>query len=116
MKTLRYFSLSIVLTLSLSIAGCSHDNIPPDVIGESVMADFLQHAYILEGFYAVETNFQYDTLHPEMLASYDSLLASYDITREDFERSVGWYVRHPDIYKRIHDTVVARIDAEMAAQ
>ena len=81
---------------------------------ETQMVDFLEQAYLLEGFYAVETGYQYDTLHPEMLASYDSLLASYCITRDDFERSVNWYSRHPDIYERVHDSVLARIDREMA--
>ena len=49
-----------------------------------------------------------------MLASYDSLLASYSLTREDFERSIDWYTRHPQIYQRIHDTVLARFDRQLA--
>ena len=56
---------------------------------------------------------KYDTLYPEMLASYDSLLASYSLTREDFERSIDWYTRHPQIYQRIHDTVLARFDRQL---
>lgn len=83
-------------------------------MGEEKMAEFLQEAYLLEGFYGIETSFQYDTLYPEMLASYDSLLASYSLTREDFERSIDWYTRHPQIYQRIHDSVLARFDRQLA--
>lgn len=49
-----------------------------------------------------------------MVASYDSLFSTFNITREAFEHSVGWYCRHPDIYGRIHDTVLSRLDAAIA--
>lgn len=115
MNTIRYITLSALLMLCVIVAGCSHEAKPPsNVMPETQMVDFLEQAYLLEGFYAVETGYQYDTLHPAMLASYDSLLASYSITRDDFERSVNWYSRHPDIYERVHDSVLARIDREMA--
>ncbi len=114
MNTIRHTTLSVLLMLCVVVAGCSHEATPPaDVFSETTMVDFLEQAYLLEGFYAIETGYQYDTLHPEMLASYDSLLASYDITRDDFERSVRWYGDHPDIYERVHDSVLARIDAAM---
>ena len=117
MNMIRSYTLSVVLLLCVGLAGCSHKAVTPKgVMSEDDMASFLQQAYLLEGFYAIETGFQYDTLHPEMLASYDSLLASYNITRDDFERSVAWYCRHLDIYERVHDTVLARIDAAMAEE
>ena len=106
----------MVLLLDLAGAGCSHNPVPADVMQEAVMVDFLEQAYLIEGFYAIETGFHYDTLHPEMILSYDSLLASYDITRDDFERSVNWYSMHPDIYERVHDSVLARIDAALVEE
>jgi len=102
--------------LAVCCIGCKGDQIPEDVMSEDVMADFLQQAYLLESFYAVETNYQYDTLHPQILASYDSLLSSFGITRDDFEHSVEWYTRHAEIYERIHDTVLARIDRQLEAE
>lgn len=111
MDKLRYFTLSAALLLCIGMMGCSRNTVPADVMSETAMVDFLEQAYLLEGFYAVETGFHYDTLHPQMLASYDSLLASYGITRDDFERSVSWYGHHPDIYARVHDSVLARIES-----
>ena len=117
MNTIKYTTISVLLMLCVAVAGCSHEAKPPrDVMSEATMVDFLEQAYLLEGFYAVETGYQYDTLHPEMLASYDSLLASYSITRDDFEHSVNWYSQHSDIYERVHDSVLARIDRSMAAE
>ncbi len=117
MNTIRYATLSTLLMLCVVVAGCSHEVKPPaDVMPEAQMVDFLEQAYLLEGFYAIETGYQYDTLHPEMLASYDSLLASYAITRDDFERSVRWYGNHPDIYTRVYDSVLARIDTALTEE
>ena len=112
----KYLTFSAVLLLCLTSVGCSQERVPGDVMDEPTMAAFLKEAYLLEGFYAVETGFQYDTLHPEMVASYDTLLVSFGLTRDDFERSVDWYIRHPELYERIHDSVLARIDRELAAE
>ena len=113
MNQLRYTLLAALFAVAVFASGCRSDQQPSDVMGEEKMAEFLQEAYLLEGFYGIETSFQYDTLYPEMLASYDSLLASYSLTREDFERSIDWYTRHPQIYQRIHDTVLARFDRQL---
>ena len=115
MNKLKYLALSVTLLFCAALSGCSRNAVPDDVMSETAMVDFLEQAYLLEGFYAIETSYRYDTLHPEMLASYDSLLASCNITRDDFERSIRWYSAHIDIYTRVHDSVLARLDAAMGS-
>lgn len=112
----KCLTFSAVSLLCLASVGCSQERVPSGVMDESTMAAFLKEAYLLEGFYAVETGFQYDTLHPEMVASYDTLLASFGLTRDDFERSVDWYIRHPELYEQVHDSVLARLDRDLAAE
>ena len=110
MKRIVYIAVPVLLLLAGVLSSCRSDKVPEDVMGEERMASFLQEAYLIEGFYAVESNFHYDTLQPEMLGAYDTLLAHYDLTREDFEHSVDWYTAHPKVYQRVHDTVLARIE------
>lgn len=102
--------LSIVCIFSFFLTSCHRVSIPSDVMEEEKMAEFLQRAYLLEGFYAVETQFRYDTLQPEMIASFDSLFSEFGITRDEFEQSVDWYSQHSEVYSRVHDTVIARLD------
>ena len=116
MDNSRLLTLSALCMLALAVAGCSHSSVPDGVMSESQMVDFLEQAYLLEGFYAVETNYQYDTLRPQMSASYDSLFASSGVTREMFERSVEWYAHHADRYERVYDSVLARIDRKLAEE
>lgn len=116
MKKCGFALLPVLLLLAGVLVSCRGDEVPEDVMGEERMASFLQEAYLIEGFYAVESNFHYDTLQPEMLGAYDSLLSRYGLSREEFEQSVDWYTAHPKVYKRVHDTVLARLDRELAAE
>ena len=111
MKSSRIFSFSVLLVLSTLFVACRHDEIPADVMDAPTMTAFLKEAYLLEGFYAIETEFRYDSLNAEMIASYDSLLDRYGLTREDFERSIDYYTRHPRAYQVIHERVVAGLDS-----
>jgi len=77
---------------------------------EPTLVNFFEEALIIEGYYAVETVFRYDTLQPQMIASYDSLFAKYGITREIFDTTILWYAHHPEIYQRVHDSVLARLE------
>ena len=100
--------------LLVFFCACHNSQLPDGVMTPSAMEAFLKEAYLLEGFYSVETEFRYDSLHAEMVASYDSLLAKHNITREDFERSVDYYTHHPMDYAKIHERVIALLDSTMA--
>lgn len=114
MKRFVSITISSVFILCGLLQGCGKIIVPSDVMNEKTMVSFLKDAYTLEGFYAIETSFHYDSLYPQMRASYDSLLASYDISREDFERSIDWYSHHPEVFEKVHQSVIAEIDTAIA--
>ena len=114
MKKVRNISFSAVCALVLAVASffssCGSEPRPqPPVMEEGQFVDFLTDAYLLEGFYAFESKYRFDTLQPEMIASYDSLLARHGISEEVFDTTVSWYTRHPEIYQRVHDSVMLRL-------
>lgn len=113
MKKFRNICLSVALVSCTALAGCGGDAVPSDVMDRETMTSFLKEAYTLEGFYAIESAFHYDTLQPQMLDSYDSLLAAYNITRQDFEHSVEWYAHHPELYGQMHQEVINQLDSMM---
>ncbi len=103
----RYLPLITLLLL----AGCRQEGLPEGVASEERMVDFLTEAYQLEGYYAVETRYRYDVLPEGVAQRYDSLLDVQGLTREEAERSLDYYSQHLDAYQRIHDSVVARLEA-----
>lgn len=101
----------VLLLLPLFLlTACRNEKRPADVMSQEQMAAFLADAYLLEGFYAIETQYRYDALTPEVLHSYDSILDVHGLTREDVERSLDYYTDHLDEYQTIHEQVVASLE------
>ena len=101
-----------LLPLLLFATACHSDRRPADVLDHQQMVSFLADAYLLEGFYAVETQYRYDVLSTGTLQSYDSILDVHGTTREGVEHSFDYYSRHLEEYEAIHKEVVALLEAE----
>lgn len=104
--------LFLVLSSFLMLSACGRGHKAADVMDHDRMVDFLADAYLLEGFYAVETQYRYDVLPGHVLISYDSILAVHGLTRAAVEHSIDYYSHHLDEYEAIHNEVVARLEAE----
>lgn len=111
MKTRSLLSLSLTVLL---LAACHRDRIPADIIQPDTMVNFLTEAYLIEGFYAIESNYQYKEVTPQIQASYDMLLTKYHLTDDDFNRSVEYYTRHPELYDTIHARAIRHLDRTLA--
>lgn len=107
MKRIVFALLAVVL-----LASCRHEGRPAGILDAPQMVAFLTDAYLLEGFYAVETQYRYDAMTPEVLRAYDDILEHHGITREEAEASFAYYAQHPDLYQTIQDSVLARIEKE----
>ncbi len=101
----------LLAVVSLLAVSCRHEHLPQDVMDHEAMAAFLTDAYLIEGDYAIETQYRYDRVSEEATRSYDSVLSVHGVSREDVERSLDYYSSHLDEYKSINDEVVARLEA-----
>ena len=102
--------LPLLLTVVL-LTACHRNGLPKDVLPQERMVAFLTDAYLLEGFYAIETQYRYDIFPEEVLQRYDSILALHALSREQVERSFDYYSQHLDAYQAIQDSVLARLEA-----
>ena len=107
----RFFFVLMAVAL---LASCRRGGRPADVLDAPQMVDFLADAYLLEGFYAVETQYRYDAMPGEVLRAYDDILDKHHLTREQVEHSFTYYSEHPDLYKPIQDSVLARLESVIA--
>ena len=106
---MKKFLLSSFAALMM-LASCGGQKRPEGVMSPETMVTFLVDAYQLEGFYAIETEYRYDSLLPEVAAAYDDLLARHGVSREEVERSFDYYAAHPEHYSPIQDSVMAHLD------
>ncbi|MBR1517087.1 MAG: DUF4296 domain-containing protein [Bacteroidales bacterium] len=111
MKTIQKSLTIILLAIAVAMAGCNRDSVPAGIMTEEEMIDFLSEAYLIEGFYAIETGYNYDKLTDDIVNSYRELLDRKGLSQQKFEKSIEYYMRHSDRYERVHQAVVDRLDA-----
>ncbi len=109
-KTILFVTMAAALVVGMLQVSCRSDRRPADVLDAPQMVAFLTDAYLLEGFYAIETQYRYDAMTPEVLRAYDDILLKHGITREQVEHSFDYYTAHPDLYATIQDSVITHLD------
>ena len=97
-----------VICMLLLCAAC--DRKPKGLIEEAQMTELLTDAYQLEGFYAVERGMDSVITDAVIVATYDSIFAKHGVTRQQFDESMAYYMRHSDKFEVIHKRVVERLD------
>ena len=97
---------------AIMLVACHSDKLPNGILDQQQMTSFLREAYLLEGYCAIETRYNFDSLTPNMIYAYDDILAAQGITREQVEASLAYYARHPEEYKAIHEAVAAELEAQ----
>lgn len=100
--------ITIFALFGLELLSCSHK--PKNLIDDAAMTALLTDAYQLEGFYAVERGMDSVITDPVIVATYDSIFKKHGVTREQFDESMAYYMRHSDKFEVIHKRVVERLD------
>ncbi|MDY5968985.1 MAG: DUF4296 domain-containing protein [Bacteroidales bacterium] len=106
----RFAPILLFVGMLLFVSCRGRVRIPAGVMQPDSMVSFLADAYLLEGFYAIESNYQYQEVSPQLRVSYDSLLTRHRVTAEEFRRSLDFYVRHPDLNDSIHARAIRQLD------
>ena len=114
---MKRLSPLLLCLLLLSVTACKHDQRPKDIINvesdkafDDTMVDVLTDLYLIDGVYAAESQYRFDTPSPEVVGAIDAVLEKHHITREQLEKCFDYYSEHPDEYKAIQEQVAARID------
>lgn len=107
-------SLCVVI-ICLCMMACNRGpKVPKDVLQpdkmEDVLWDMIQTGEFLSGFVLYR-----DTNINAVMESqrwYEKVYSFHQISKEDFKRSYNWYRDHPDMMKRILDSLSVRKDPE----
>lgn len=102
MKGLRI----IILCGLLSLVACSPDSSRP-IIPEDKMADILIDQYLVQSA-AVQRPVE----KPDKVNYYYAhILEKYHYTEAEFDSSVVWYTAHMDVYEKVYEKVMQRLQA-----
>ena len=69
----------VAVVAAILVAACGGEKAPADLIPADRMVEFLTDAYLLEGFYAVESEYRYDALTPDVVRAYDDIGSRWSV-------------------------------------
>lgn len=106
----KHSPFTFLCLLLLATTACRQDQRTSGVLDANTMTEVLTDLYLLEGYYAIESQYRFDSMSPELLSACDTLLEKHHVTRENVEKSFDYYSQHPEEYKSIQEDVAARLE------
>lgn len=105
----------VYLCLSVIFFACSHSDVPKGILAsdkmEKVVYDLLKVDEYLNNFVIKDT-----TVNIKMKRSifYEQVFALHNTNRKEFYTSYRYYQQHPDIQKKLFDSLIAIAGREKA--
>ncbi len=100
MRRLKY------LLLFLPMLACSPDSSRP-TIPEKKMADILTDQYLMQSAF-VQKGGPSDHMPTYY---YNQILEKHQCSEAEFDSAVVWYTAHMDVYEKVYEDVIARLQA-----
>ena len=100
---------TVTLCLMALFSSCHNEQIPENVIDSATMADFLVEAHLIDSYDYVLVSRGRETTDTVVSAAYDSLFLKYDISLADYDTSIAYYTRHPQMLEDIYSRVASRL-------
>lgn len=98
--------LAVILLVCVICAGCSKR--PKGVISDGEMVQVMADMEMAEGY--LQAHGDYNTSNADRENLIQSILDKHGITREEFDSTMTWYGRNPDIYSKLY----VKADRELA--
>lgn len=115
MKTatfLRKLFLGLLPLLPLFLASCLGPPEPPEeVIPQEEMVRLLTDIHKAEGYVAVKRG-THDSLMVPIEDLYGRIYEKHNITSEEFDRSLNWYVKHPEVLHPMYREVIEELSLQ----
>lgn len=88
-------------------SACSSEEGPPaDVLGPERMAEVLIDTEIADALYSQKTVISLDSVNANKESYYKGILEKHNLSRDEFERSFGWYRSNPDKMTEVYEMVL----------
>lgn len=103
---------TFTLCLMALFSSCHDEQIPKNVIDSATMADFLVEAHLIDSYDYVLVSHGREAADTIVSAAYDSLFLKYNISLADYDTSIAYYTRHPQMLEDIYSRVAQRLREE----
>jgi hypothetical protein len=107
--TFNFLLLTLIIALLLS-AGCKkkESKVPNGVLGKEQMVKVMLDVNLTEAAFRIHPPFNSkDTI--DINVYYEKIFKKYKITKQQFNKSLDYYTKHPDKFGDIYDEVINRL-------
>lgn len=116
MKKMNFARILLVSSLLVMFGSCGTAPVPQGVLPEDKMVDLMTDVYLMEGYYADETMYHFDSMPIQIRESYDELFQKYGITQAEFDSNLMYYFHRPETYTSIQQQVLDRLNQDAPKQ
>ena len=109
MKTNSFKTILLVTCLLTAFSSCRHETLPEGIMDTATMVQFLTEAHLIDSYDYIVVATNRDSLGWQTSAAYDSLYRKYNITKDQYDSSIAYYLRQPATFEAIYTRVVAQI-------
>lgn len=92
----------------LFISGCQQDRPGRDLIPPETLVPMLMDLHLT---YAIQSSMQYRQLlrQADSVDTHSYIFEKYEVNQADFDSTIAWYSRHPELFRDIYDQVVMEL-------
>jgi len=103
----------IIFVCLIAFVSCKgkKENIPENILTPSKMTDVLVDVNILEASLGLNVIQPNDTLLKDTSLFYN-VFENNQITNKQYDESMDYYMKHPELLNEIYDSVLVKLDAE----
>ncbi len=112
---MKKLALPLLFLLLLGASACHRNLRPDDVIDPETLVNVQTDLYLIEGYYAIQSQYSFDSVPPEVAGAIDAVFKEHHVSREQMEKSFDYYSQHPDEYKTIQQEITERIEKIIAS-
>ena len=101
----------MILLLSVLLLACTapETKIPTGILSETEFRNMLKEVHLAESAFELNKNNGLENAKNTLSNSYQSIYKEYDTDNSTFNKSLEYYVKHPEILEEIYSTILEQL-------
>jgi hypothetical protein len=101
--------ISFILSLILLSCGNPKTEIPQDILSKNSFIGLLKDIHLAEAKFELHKNKGMENAKNELAHNYSSIYKKYEITVDDFDKTLDYYAQHPEQLEKIYTRVLEQL-------
>ena len=100
---------SVIFCLILIGCGNQQKETPQDILSENIFIDLLKDIHLAEAKFELHKTKGMGIAKNELAHNYSSIYKKYEITLDDFDKTLDYYAQHPEQLEKIYTRVLEQL-------